>query len=156
MSYVVNIEGFEGQNIDAEVSFWSGAKLFCNGEPAPKGKKRGEMLLKRNDGRQVIAAWKPQLFGLDVPQLIVDEKVIKIVEPLKWYQWVWSGLPIILVIRGGAIGGLAGALGFAINTRVFRSELSEFAKYILSGLVSVLAVLVYFVVALILMTMISG
>jgi hypothetical protein len=83
------------------------------------------MLLQRNDGRQIVAKWKPRLLGLDVPQLIVDDKVIDIVEPLKWYQWVWVGLPILLVFIGGALGGLIGAIGAIINAKVFRTEMNS-------------------------------
>jgi len=147
MGYKANIEGFDGQNIEVKVSFWSGPKLLVNGQPAPKGNKRGEMLLQRNDGRQVIATWKPQLLGLDVPQLIVDGKQVNLVEPLKWYQWVWGGLPILLVFIGGALGAIAGLVGFSINAKVFRMELNDFLKYAVAGIVSVLAVVFYFIAA---------
>ena len=89
MSYTAKIEGLENQNIEAKVSFWSGPKLLVNGEPAPKGTRRGEMVLQRNDGKQVTARWKTQFLGLDVPQLTVDGKTVYLVEPLKWYQWAW-------------------------------------------------------------------
>ena len=88
MIYKVNMEGFEGQDIEVKTSFWSGPKLLINGQLAPKGNKRGEMLLQSNDGKQVVARWKRQFMGLDVPQLVVDEKVINLAEPLRWYQWV--------------------------------------------------------------------
>ena len=61
MGYKANIEGFEGQDLEVNVSFWTGPKLLVNGQPAPKGTKRGEMLLQRNDGRQVVAIWKQQM-----------------------------------------------------------------------------------------------
>ena len=86
MRYQTNIEGFEGQNKQVNLRFWSGPQLLVNGETAQKGDKRGEMLLQRNDGKQVTAAWKPQFLGLDIPQLAVDGKTIRFVEPLKWYQ----------------------------------------------------------------------
>ena len=86
MNYTTNIEGFEDQNIVANVGFWTGTRLLVNGAAAPKGNKRGEMVLQRNDGRQVTATWKPQFLGLDVPQLSVDGQPIVLVKPLKWYQ----------------------------------------------------------------------
>lgn len=147
MGYPLNLEGFEGQNIEGTVSFWTGPKLLVNGAPAPKGSKRGEMLLQRNDGRQVTAAWKPQLLGLDIPQLTVDGKTINLVEPLKWYQWVWGGWPLFLLFLGGALGALAGILGFIINTKIFRGNLGSLLKYVLTGVVSVLAVIAYFIAA---------
>ena len=149
MSYKANIEGFEGQNIEVTVSFWSGPKLLINGNPAPKGSKRGEMMLQRNDGKQVIASWKPQVLGLDVPQLIVDGKVTNLVEPLKWYQWVWGGWPVLLVFMGGVLGAVAGMIGFIINAKIFRTKMNDVLKYVISGVVSVLAVIAYFVAAII-------
>jgi hypothetical protein len=149
MSYKANIDGFEGQNIEAAVGFWSGPKLLVNGEPVQKGSKRGEMILQRNDGKQVIATWKQQILGLDIPQLIVDGKTTNLVEPLKWYQLVWGGLPALLVFMGGALGAIAGIIGFSINTKIFRTDMHDVLKYLVSGAVSVLSVIAYFIAALI-------
>jgi hypothetical protein len=156
MSYIAKIEGFEGQNIEVKISFWTGAKLLVNGESAPKGKRRGEMLLQRNDGKQVIASWKPQFLGWDVPQLVVDGKVVILVEPLKWYQWVWGGWPVFLLFVGGALGAIAGIIAVTINAKVFRAEMSTVLKYVVSGVVSVLAVVAYFVAAIIFSLLING
>ena len=156
MGYETRIEGFEGQNIEVQVSFWSGPKLLVNGEPAPKGSKRGEMLLQRNDGRQVIATWKPQLGGFDVPQLVVDGKATNLVEPLKWYEMVWSGLPLVLIFLGGAIGGACGAVAFVINSKIFRSESDGLLKYLITGVVSFAAVVVYLIAAVLFRMLLNG
>jgi hypothetical protein len=155
MSYTASIEGFENQNIEVAVSFWSGPKLLVNGEPAQKGSKRGEMILQRADGKQVSVSWKQQVLGLDVPQLIVDGKTTNLVEPLKWYQLVWGGLPILLVFVGGAIGAVVGLIGFSINTKIFRTKINGALKYLASGAVSVLSVIAYFIAALILSMLIG-
>lgn len=156
MGYAVNIEGFEGQNIEFNMGFWSGAKLLVNGDPAPKGEKRGTMTLTRNDGRPVTASWKPQFMGLDVPQLVVDGKTINVAEPLKWYQWGWSALPILLVFMGGFLGALAGFIGFSINANIFRTKMNPVLKYVVTGAVSLVAGMVYFVLGSILYVLING
>ena len=150
MGYKANVEGFEGQDLEVNVSFWTGPKLLVNGQPAPKGSKRGEMLLQRNDGRQVVAIWKQQMMGFDVPQLVVDGKPVKLVEPLQWYQWLWGGWPVVLVFVGGALGAIAGVLAFTINARLFRTEMNPVLKYVVTAVVSGGAVLAYFIVALLL------
>jgi hypothetical protein len=156
MSYKANIAGFEGQEIEVKVSFWTGSKLLVNGKPAQRGQKRGEMLLQRNDGRQVSATWKQQALGLDVPQLVVDGNLIKLVEPLKWYEWLWSGLPILLAFMGGALGAIAGMIAVYFNSKVFRSGLNGWLKYAASGMVSILAVIVYFIAAVFVNILIRG
>jgi hypothetical protein len=156
MNYSTKINGFEGQNIEVKVSFWSGPKLLINGEPAQKGTKRGEMFIQRNDGKQVTASWKPQLFGLDVPQLVVDGNIVNLVEPLKWYQWVWGSWPILLLFIGGALGALAGLISVTINAKVFRTEMNDVLKYLVSGVVSVLTVIAYFITAIIVSSLINS
>jgi hypothetical protein len=156
MGYTLNIEGFEGQNMEVNIGFWSGPKLVINGETALKGSKRGEMALQRNDGRQVTATWKPQFMGLDVPQLVVDGKAVNLVEPLKWYQWAWGGWPIFLIFAGGLLGGFSGAVALTLNAKIFRTEMNDMLKYLVSGAIAVASVIGYFVIALILSFIINS
>lgn len=118
MNYLLSIPGFEGQTLEVQPGgFFSKTKLFVNGAPAPPGAKRGQMVLRRNDDQEVIATWKTQPF--DIPKLIVDGTLFNVVEPLKWYQWVWGGLPLLLIPLGGMLGGVIGVIGFAINAKIF-------------------------------------
>jgi hypothetical protein len=143
----VNIEGFEGQKIEVEVSYLTGAQLLVKGEKTPRGKNRGEMLLKRNDGRQVVAVWKPQALGFDVPLLVVEGREIRLVEPLKWYQWVWSGLAVVLVSFGGMLGAIIGLIALSFNAGLFRSNRSPAMKYVITGAVSAAAIILYLIAA---------
>jgi hypothetical protein len=144
MNYSVNLEGFEGQKIEVQpAGFFGSPKLLVNGVEARKGPKRGTMILRRNDGREVVAAWSNSF--LDVPKLVVDNKTIHVVKPLAWYEWIWNGWPIVLLFVGGALGGGLGALALSINLSVFRSEQNTFFKYFLTGAISVGAVIVYLI-----------
>ena len=148
MNYPIKLEGFEGQTIEVQpAGTFSGYKLLINGQPAPQGPKRGQMLLRRDDGTQAIAAWKAQLLGFDVPQLVVDGKPINLVEPLKWYEWVWSGWPVLLLFVGGALGAVAGFIAFSVNAKIFRSSLGGVEKYLLTAAISAVAVMAYLIVA---------
>ncbi len=148
MLYQVQLEGFEGQTIQVQpAGAFSSAKLLVDGQPAARGTKRGEMILQRTNGQPVTASWKPKSLGLDLPQLIVDGQVIEFVKPLKWYELVWSGLPILLTVIGGALGAVAGVIGFSISAKVFRSNMNGVLKYVLSGVVSVLVALAYIILA---------
>jgi hypothetical protein len=147
MGYSVNLEGFEGQAIEVQpAGMFGSAKLFINGNEARPGAKRGEMILTRNDGREVSASWRNNFF--DIPKLVVDGKVVNVVEPLKWYEWVWGGWPIVLLFGGGAIGGFFGALALVFNVKVFRSGQRTLVKYLVSGAISITALILYFIFAL--------
>ncbi|WP_053956062.1 hypothetical protein [Inediibacterium massiliense] len=143
MKYLINLDGFEGQKIEVQMSSIKGPCLFINDQPVPKGKKR-KMLLTRNDSKEVIATWKHNFLGLDLPSLVVDGKEIQIVEPLKWYAKVWCFVPVPLVFLGGAIGAGLGTIGISINSMIFRSSMNIFVKFLLSSLVSLFAWVAYF------------
>jgi hypothetical protein len=128
MKYSLQIEGFEGQNIELDPpGFLKGASIFVNGSPVPK-KKQGQFILRRIDGQEVIAKVKPSLF-YDAPSVDVNGKIIRVVEPLAWYQYLLSSVPLILIV-GGLLGALI-AIGLIMaNIKIFRSSLSTSLKYI--------------------------
>jgi hypothetical protein len=138
MRYQINLRGFEGQMIEVRPpGLLRGAKLYFNGEPAPRGANRGEMLLRRNDGKDVTVKFKG--FFLDVPDLVVDEEVIQVVQPLKWYEWVWNCLPLLIVIRGEIIALIIAFVAISLNLGLFRNRVGWLEKYGFTGLVSVCA-----------------
>ena len=65
--------------------------------------------------------------------------------PLLWYQHLWIGWPVLLVFGGGLIGGACGGAAWGINQKIFKATENPLMKYALTGLVSVAAVIVYFV-----------
>lgn len=155
MNYPVQIEGCEGQVLQVQPSaFGRDPKLFVNGRPAPSGPGRRQMLLHRNDGKTMLATWKPRFLGLDVPQLVVDGRLINVIDPLKWYEWMWSGLPILLIFYGGMLGAIFGFFGFAMNMKIFRSDLNGLTKYFLTGCLSVIVVAVYLGMALFILALV--
>jgi len=153
MQYKVEAEGFESQQVAVEsAGVVTAAKILLNGQPAPKGKKRGEFLLTRDDGQEVVAKFGANFLD-QVPAIIIDGKKINLVEPLKWYQWVWAGWPIALVFVGGAIGAVLGVIATSINVRLFRSEMTAVTQYILVAVISGLAVILYLVIALLIQSL---
>jgi hypothetical protein len=88
MKYTVDLEGFEGQKIEVQpAGLFGAAKLFVNDVEAPHGAKRGEMILSRKDGREVVAAWRNNF--LDVPKLVVENKLINVAKPLACGPSIW-------------------------------------------------------------------
>ena len=149
MDHSIRLDGFEGRTLAVESpGIFTGPRLLVDGIPAEKGPRRGQFLLRRNDGRQVVANWKPKFMGLDFPQLEIDGKLFDVVAPLKWYAWAWSVLPLCLIFIGGALGGFIGAIGFMTNAKIFRSETNLVWKFFITAGVSFMSFLVYLIAAL--------
>ena len=150
MQHYVHAEGFEGRQLVVEsAGFFSGPRLMLDGQPASKGPKRGQLLLRRNDGVDVIAQLRG-VFVDPIPQVTVDGKTIKIAEPLAWYVWLWGGLPILLLFIGGALGGGLGAAAMMINGRIFRADMHGALKFALTGVISLVTTLVFFALGILL------
>ncbi|MDM8530850.1 hypothetical protein QUF63_06740 [Anaerolineales bacterium HSG25] len=69
MKYSINLDGLEvGQTYVEPAGLFSGPKLIQHGELAPKGEKRGEMILYRADGSSMVAKFKHPFLD-QIPQL---------------------------------------------------------------------------------------
>lgn len=66
---------------------------------------------------------------------------------LSTHEYIYAGLPIILVAIGGAIGGAAGGCAFVYNVKIFQREMAAPKKYLLSALVSLGACVAYVLAA---------
>lgn len=66
---------------------------------------------------------------------------------LRWLEYLWAGLPLLLILFGGAIGGFVGAVATSYNVRLFRSNASRARKYLLSGLILLMALLIAFAIS---------
>jgi hypothetical protein len=147
MKYIVPIEGLaEGKVMVDLDGIFSGPKLYVNNMPATRAEKKDEYLIKKEDGKEIVVKFKNKFFD-PVPNIVVDGREIVLAVPIKWYQWIWAGLPILLVFGGGAIGGATGFAAASISTRIFRSEMNKAAQYGLVALVSLGAVVTYFILA---------
>jgi hypothetical protein len=71
---------------------------------------------------------------------------------LTWYEHVWIGWPLALVAVGGGIGGACGGAAWGINRVVFLSIRQPVLRYLVTGLISVAAIVIYLVVASVVVT----
>lgn len=150
MRYTVPADGFARQPLQLETAgVLSSAQLLQNGERVPKGPHRGTFMLRRDNGREAVARLRPSAFlFLDpVPAVEIDGQRIQVVQPFRWYELVWLALPILLIFGGGAIGGAIGVGAAAVNATVFRSQGRGLNRYLLTAGISLLAVIVYVVLA---------
>jgi hypothetical protein len=76
-----------------------------------------------------------------------DAALIAVARRLRWFEWAWTALPMLLVLAGGGIGAIVASVALWISMGIFRSERSLRSKYALSGLVSGLAAILFVVAA---------
>jgi hypothetical protein len=145
MDIPVSLPGMEGQNVALRTAgMLAGPKLMVNGQPVPK--QNGSFNLRSNAGSTLAVKLKGRLLD-PIPNLLVGGQTIQLVPALQWYQYLWMSIPIVLVFMGGAIGGFCGGLAATVSSRIFRSDLNEGTKYAVTGLISLSAFFVYFIVA---------
>jgi len=171
MKSSVELEGFENEIIEVDPrGLFRNASIFINGSPAST-KKKGEFVLKRNDGAEVVAKAK-QSFFYDAPSIQIEGKTIKIIKPLAWYQYLLSSVLIIFVFLIGewliftlgselgtgtsfakglivsVIGGLVAAfIGIEFinaNIRIFHSKMRQPLKYLAVFAISCALPVLYF------------
>lgn len=65
---------------------------------------------------------------------------------LAWYEHVWTALPLALVAVGGCIGGGIGGAAWAVNRQVFTKIQHPVLRYVVTGIISAAAVVVWLVV----------
>jgi hypothetical protein len=146
MRIEVQHPAFKRQHLSVETaSVFSGPKLLLNG--AVVRKQKGRYPVTADSGAEKLVQMRYNLID-PVPTLKIDGEDVNLLEPLRWYEYAWSGLPILLVFAGGALGGLVGGAATMANGRLFRSERGSIAKYGLAGLITASALVVFFVLAI--------
>ncbi|GFZ90044.1 hypothetical protein [Dyella caseinilytica] len=77
-------------------------------------------------------------------------------QKLGGFEYFWAALPLLVLVIGGAIGGLFAALAVTANFAIFRSTKSRLYKYSVSTCVTLGTVILWYVVALLLMVIFPG
>ena len=85
--------------------------------------------------------WQPR------PKIKIGDEIVELASPLKWYEYVWIGIPIVLVFSGGAIGGLVGVVAAIASGKIFRGNNGSAAKYGLSALITLGSFIAFVVLA---------
>jgi len=137
-SYALALPGFEGRRVFLRTAgVVSGPKILVGDVIAPRGKRRGTFSVRKNDGTLAEVRLKHRVLD-PVPIVEYEGRQIDVVRRLKWYEYVWMALPILL-LHGGALGALFGFGAIHISSRILRGARSAWVRYTLTGLVSVSA-----------------
>ena len=145
---------FEGRGLKLQTAgLFAGPRLWMDGALI-KG-KRGRYGVSDNMGAGVTIQLRPSFID-PIPSLDIAGERLNLVRPLEWYEYVWMGLPIVLATAGGALGGAIGLSAAYLSGRIFRSERSSPIKYLLTGLISIGAAVVFFVLAVLIQFLIGS
>lgn len=147
MRYPLNLAGYVVNRVEVETAgLFSGPKLLQNGVPAPKGASRAQFVLRRDDGMETTAQLRTQFLD-PVPQVFVDNQLVRLAPPFRWYEWAGVALPFLLIAAGGALGGALGGLAAFVNAQTLRSNLPAPIKVLVCLLTPVVALALFTVVA---------
>lgn len=147
MDLPFTVPGFENHAMAVRTAgMVRGPALVVNGALATG--KRGRFIMHDAWGREVEIRVRPSLLGIDpIPTLVVQGRQIQLARPLTWYEYAWLCLPMLLVVAGGALGGLCGFVAAYSSGRIFRTNETPALKFLLSGAITFVALVVYLVLA---------
>ena len=154
MEIPITHERLQGQRISLKIAgLFSGRKLLVNGNPI-KG-KGNKYTLRDSQGAEVVVTIKNNFLD-PIPKVEIDKDELALARPLTWYEYTWMGLPVILVLVGGALGAIIGVTAAYSSSRIFRSERSTAKKYLVTGAISFAAVILFLGLAVVIDLLING
>ena len=154
MQLVIEHPGFKSQRLAVETAGWfSGPKLLVNGSVVEK--RKGRYAVPSDSGVEVSVELKYNFLD-PIPKVKIGDEPLELAPPLQWYEYAWIGIPVLLIFMGGAIGGFVGALGVCTSCRVFRGNHTVPAKYGLSALITMGALIAYVVLATLFQMAVGG
>jgi hypothetical protein len=145
MRIEVKHPAFKMRRLEVEpASFLAGPKLFLNDVLQ---KHKGSQYTIASDSGQELPVKVLFNFLDPIPKLKIADDTLLLAKPLQWYEYVWIGIPMLLVFFGGAVGGFIGAGSTVINGRIFRSDRRASAKYGLAVVTTIGATATFFAIA---------
>jgi hypothetical protein len=140
----VELPGIRGRVTLTGPTLFGAGTLLVNGSPAVRA-TRNTYKLTREDG-SLATARLLQSWTLTLPVVEVDGTKYFVGEKRPILYVVFSLLPLLLLFAGGALGGLCGGVGYAVNTQIGLSRWSGPVKLIAMLGVTLLASALYLVV----------
>jgi hypothetical protein len=139
--------GFEKRNLMIRPSYWIAAKVFLDGKQlTPITKKifsrSRDYSAVSNFGKDVTLRVKHRPLDL-VPILYIDGHEFHVGRPLTKWEYFWICIPLLLMIGGGAIGGLLGGAATYSNSLLIRKLKNTFLRYLFTGGTTVMAFLIF-------------
>jgi len=153
MEYPINLTELNDNKLKLVVpEFFGKTKIMYNDFEVEKINKRYS--INNHSDKPILITLKNNYFD-PVPKVFVNEKQIQLVEPLKWYEYVWMGLPLFLAFQGGLLGALLGFIAIRLNSIIFRKDKNQIIKYMTTLGINLLITLIYLVLVVIITDMIK-
>lgn len=141
MGIQINHASIEGSNLEFEpATFFKGPKIIQDGIVLKN--KKGKVTVNNKNNVQIELKIKRSLLD-PINKIEINGETILLAPPLKWYQYVWMGLPIIIAVDRGLLSKVIGLVTVRTNFQLFRSDKPTFQKYLQTGLLSVSATAAY-------------
>lgn len=126
--------GFSNHKIAVQpAGFFRGPRLIVDGKITPRS--GAGYWVQQDDGITTLITLKRNIID-PIPQLTVAGRTYELAPPLRWYEFAWMGLPILLIFLGGFLGAVIGIIGTRSSAEIFRANCSRMTKYLLTGLLS--------------------
>jgi hypothetical protein len=119
-------------------------ELSYEGEMKTLKKMQYELIDDNGNTRAVKVKYNP--FDVSTT-LVIDGEKVRLMDPFKPHEYVWTCLPLLLIAFGGAIGGAIGAIAAIINGKFYRTIEPKRNKYIYTLAVTGGAMVSYFILA---------
>lgn len=146
MELQVTHPGFKHQRLSVRTAdSVTSPALLLNGTVIMR--THSECTLIDDFGDVVSVQFSPELTG-HLPTLKLDGESITLIRSLTWDEYVWSGLPLLLVFVGSALGAVIGYFGALINIKIMRTGRSALVRYGLTSVTNLFSLFVLLVVAL--------
>jgi hypothetical protein len=153
MEYLIQHPSFAGRGLKLRTG-WGRPAIVADGQEAPR--KWRTFTVRDNSGTDIEIKLIQNPFDV-VPKVQIAGETIVLVEPLRWYEYAWVGVPALFLVHlGGAIGAALGVWSLYNGVGVFRSDRSMRWKYLISGAITSCAYTAVIVLQIILMLMIHG
>lgn len=139
---------FDGHEFKMRFHFWSGPRLYLD-DNIQKPVRRSLFSytrfykIKDENGRDIDVTIKSKILD-PTPVIKIEGRSYPITYDLRWYEFIWLGLPLLLFLLGGLLGIIIGAVTIFINSRYFQSRRRPLEKYSLTGLIMIVGFLGYY------------
>lgn len=145
MEYTINLPDLENGQLKLVTSnFFGKPKIFLNDFEIKKQNDRYSV--NGDSGKPILITLKNNFLD-PIPKVFANNNQIHIAKEIRWYEYIWTGLPILMVLQGGLLGALLGLISLRLNLNIFRGDRKIISKYLLTLGISLIFVIAYFTIA---------